>query len=124
MVHGPFFGEKKLPLAIFTIPLATRKLTPNCQMMLFSATYDEKVMRFAMKIIADPVTIRLKREEESLDNIKQYYVLCSTRDEKFQALSNIYGVLSIGQAIIFCQVRTLAMYSGICPCKIGPEKLV
>lgn len=87
-----------------------KKLLPTCQMMLFSATYEEKVMKFAMKIITDPVTIRLKREEESLDNIKQYYVLCSTKDEKFEALSNIYGVLSIGQAIIFCQTKATARW--------------
>lgn len=74
-------------------------------MMLFSATYEETVMKFALKIISDPVTIRLKREEESLENIKQYYVLCSSKDEKFEALSNIYGALSIGQAIIFCHVN-------------------
>lgn len=87
-----------------------KKLPPTCQMMLFSATYEETVMKFALKIISDPVTIRLKREEESLDNIKQYYVLCSTREEKFEALSNIYGVLSIGQAIIFCQTKATARW--------------
>ncbi len=40
-------------------------------MLLFSATYDQNVMKFAQAIISDPVIIKLKREEESLDNIRQ-----------------------------------------------------
>ena len=42
--------------------------------MLFSATYDEDVMKFAQTVIPDPILIRLKREEQSLDTIKQFYV--------------------------------------------------
>ena len=81
-----------------------RSLT-NCQMLLFSATYDTSVMEFAEKIIPhDPIIIKLRREEESLDNIKQYYIECSTQQEKFEALSNIYSAISIGQSMIFCAV--------------------
>lgn len=73
-------------------------------MMFFSATYDQEVMEFAEMIVPDPVIIRLQKQEESLDNIKQYYIECKNIDDKFQALSNIYGSISIGQAIIFCHV--------------------
>jgi ATP-dependent RNA helicase DDX19/DBP5 len=74
-------------------------------MMFFSATYDKDVMDFAGYIVKNPIVIRLKREQESLDNIKQYYVKCNNQDEKYQAISNIYGVITVGQAIIFCHVR-------------------
>lgn len=73
-------------------------------MMLFSATYETEVMEFAEKLIPDATIFRLNRDEESLDNIKQYYILCKNQDEKYQAISNIYGVITIGQAMIFCQV--------------------
>lgn len=73
-------------------------------MMFFSATYEHDVMEFAEAIVSNPVVIRLKREEESLDNIKQYYVQCNNQDEKYQAIANIYGVVTIGQAMIFCHV--------------------
>ena len=74
-------------------------------MLLFSATYDHTVMQFAQKIIPnDPVIIRLRREEESLDNIKQYYIECTSELEKYQALCNIYGSISVGQSMIFCHV--------------------
>lgn len=87
-----------------------KKLPETCQMMLFSATYDKEVMEFAEQIIPNPVMIRLRREEESLENIKQYYVLCSSVEDKFSALSNIYGGLSIGQTIIFCHTRKTALW--------------
>ena len=73
-------------------------------MMLFSATYEESVMKFAEAVIPDPIIIRLRRDEESLENIKQYYVMCNNEEEKYEALANIYGAISIGQAIIFCRV--------------------
>lgn len=85
-------------------------LSPECQMMFFSATYDEEVMEFAEAIVTNPVTIRLKREEESLDNIKQYYVMCKSYEDKYTAIANIYGVVTIGQAMIFCHTRKMASW--------------
>lgn len=73
-------------------------------MMLFSATYDRSVMEFAQHIVKNPIVIKLLREQESLDNITQYYVRCHDQDQKYQAIQNIYGVITIGQAIIFCHV--------------------
>lgn len=87
-----------------------KRLPPTCQMMLFSATYDKDVMEFAEMIISNPVVIRLRKEEESLSNIKQYYVQCTSMEDKFNAISNIYGVLSIGQTIIFCHTRQTAVW--------------
>jgi len=87
------------------------KLLPKtCQMMFFSATYDTNVMEFAEIIVPNPIIIRLQREEESLDNIKQYYVRCSGQEEKYQSVCNIYGVITIGQAIIFCHTRRTASW--------------
>lgn len=87
-----------------------RHLDPNCQMLLFSATYGEKVWNFAENIISDSVVLKLRREEESLDNIKQYYVYCDSKHAKCQAIRNIYGVITVGQAMIFCQTRKTASW--------------
>lgn len=74
-------------------------------MLLFSATYDDQVMEFAQAVIPrSPIVIKLRREEESLDNIKQFFIECPDMEHKFQALSNIYGTISIGQSMIFCAV--------------------
>jgi ATP-dependent RNA helicase DDX19/DBP5 len=79
-------------------------------MLLFSATYEEQVMKFARSIIPDPIVIRLRREEESLENIRQFYVVCTGMEQKFESLSNMYGVISIGQCIVFCHVSALFLF--------------
>ncbi|XP_051947911.1 ATP-dependent RNA helicase DDX19A [Xyrauchen texanus] len=83
-----------------------RMLPRGCQMLLFSATFEESVWKFAERIVPDPNIIKLKREEETLDTIKQYYVLCNSKEDKFNALCNIYGAITIAQAMIFCHVNS------------------
>jgi len=87
-----------------------KNLSPDCQMLLFSATYDQAVMDFAENIVSNPVTIKLRREEESINNIKQYYVNCETPEAKYRSIANIYGVITIGQAMIFCHTRKTASW--------------
>lgn len=87
-----------------------KSLPRTCQMMFFSATYEPEVMNFAEIIVSNPLIIRLLREEESLDNIKQYYIKCRNVDEKYTAITNIYGVITIGQAIIFCHTKRTASW--------------
>ncbi|KAF6080904.1 DEAD-box helicase 25 [Phyllostomus discolor] len=87
-----------------------RALSPGCQMLLFSATFEDSVWQFAERIIPDPNVIKLRREELTLDNIRQYYVLCEEPKDKYHALCNIYGGITIGQAIIFCQTRKSAKW--------------
>lgn len=79
-------------------------------MLLFSATFEDSVWQFAERIIPDPNVIKLRKEELTLNNIRQYYVLCENRKGKYQALCNIYGGITIGQAIIFCQTRRNAKW--------------
>uniref|UniRef100_A0A9J8BKB5 RNA helicase n=1 Tax=Cyprinus carpio carpio TaxID=630221 RepID=A0A9J8BKB5_CYPCA len=81
-----------------------RMLPKGCQMLLFSATFEDSVWKFAERVVPDPNIIKLKREEETLDTIKQYYVLCNSKEDKFNALCNIYGAITIAQAMIFCHV--------------------
>lgn len=76
-------------------------------MLLFSATFEDSVWRFAEQVVSDPNIIRLKREEETLDTIKQFYVVCKGKEDKFTALCNLYGSLTIAQAMIFCRVSQL-----------------
>ncbi|KAF6032817.1 DDX19B [Bugula neritina] len=87
-----------------------RALSQDCQLLLFSATYDQTVMMFAQAMIKDAITIRLRKEEESLDNIKQYYISCGSDVEKFDAITNIYGAITIGQSMIFCRTRRTASW--------------
>lgn len=67
-------------------------------------------MNFAETIIPNALIIQLKREEESLENISQYYVKCQNESEKYNALANIFGTISIGQTFIFCQTKRAANF--------------
>uniref|UniRef100_A0A665URF1 RNA helicase n=1 Tax=Echeneis naucrates TaxID=173247 RepID=A0A665URF1_ECHNA len=87
-----------------------RQLPKGCQMLLFSATFEDSVWRLAEQVVPDPNIIRLKREEETLDTIKQFFVLCKEKEDKFTALCNLYGSLTIAQAMIFCHTRKMAAW--------------
>jgi ATP-dependent RNA helicase DDX19/DBP5 len=80
----------------------------TCQCLLFSATYDERVLKFAKSIVKNPNILTLRREDETLDNIKQYYVRAPGEEKKLSALFNIYGILGTGQAVIFCKTKKTA----------------
>ncbi|XP_064029268.1 ATP-dependent RNA helicase DDX25 isoform X2 [Pogoniulus pusillus] len=86
-----------------------RALPKTCQLLLFSATFRERVRAFARQIVANPIVIKLREEELTLTNIRQYFMVCHSREHKYRALCNIYGSITIGQAMIFCQVEPLSL---------------
>ncbi|VDL27316.1 unnamed protein product [Hymenolepis diminuta] len=81
-----------------------QKLSENCQLLLFSATYDEEVIEFARAIIPNPVEFRVRRNQLALSNIKQVYIYANTIEDRYDRLAEIYGYFHVGQAIIFCAV--------------------
>ncbi|CAF3840549.1 unnamed protein product [Rotaria sp. Silwood1] len=86
-----------------------RSLDPSvCQMMLFSATYSDEVMTFAREIVKDPVVLRLKREKQTLHNIRQFFIRCYDSEQKYHAIEQIYAHLILGQAMIFCRTKATA----------------
>lgn len=87
-----------------------KALTKDCQLLLFSATYSTEVMEFAKTLIPDKVIIfRLKREEQTLENINQFYIQVKNENEKYLALANIFGTISMGQAFIFVETKASAL---------------
>ncbi|WKX94905.1 hypothetical protein Q1695_011847 [Nippostrongylus brasiliensis] len=84
--------------------------SPHVQTMLFSATYGEDVVKFAMQLIKNAVTVTLKREDQSLPNIKQYFVECPGRDAKYQAVVELYSGLTIASCVIFTHTRRSASW--------------
>jgi len=90
------------------IDLVKNTVGKDCQTMLFSATYSDEVMDFAKRVIENPVIFRLKREEQSLSNIRQFYIQCRNDEEKYDAVKMIYSTITIGQAMIFCRSKRTA----------------
>ncbi len=89
-----------------------RKLGNSIQILLFSATYSDSMATFAKDFVPPPFTsITLQREKLSLDKIRQLFIDCKTQENKLQVLDEIFGFLSVGQAIIFVQVSLCALFS-------------
>ncbi|XP_069737917.1 ATP-dependent RNA helicase DDX25-like isoform X2 [Phaenicophaeus curvirostris] len=87
-----------------------KALPKDCQMLLFSATFKEAVRAFAMRIVSNAIVIKLREDELTLSNIRQYFFICESQEEKYRALCNIYGCVTIGQAVVFCQTRRSASW--------------
>jgi ATP-dependent RNA helicase DDX19/DBP5 len=75
-----------------------------CQLVLFSATFTDQLREFAARFAPNANMISLKQEELSVDGIKQFYMDCSNERHKVEVLCQIYGLLTIGQSIIFVRV--------------------
>jgi ATP-dependent RNA helicase DDX19/DBP5 len=80
----------------------------NPQVVLFSATFPDNVRRFATKFAPNANEISLKREDLSVDAIKQFYMDCDSQEHKYEVLCNIYDLLTVSQSIIFCKRRDSA----------------
>lgn len=74
------------------------------QIVLFSATFPENVRKFAPRFAPDANEISLRREELSVDSIKQFYMDCKSEEHKYEVLCNLYDLLTVSQSIIFCRV--------------------
>lgn len=86
----------------------TRSLIPKTvQILLFSATFPDTVRVFASKFAPSANQIALKKEELSVEGIRQFYLDCNSEARKYEVLVELYGLLTIGQSIIFCKVRVL-----------------
>ena len=82
-----------------------RAMPPNCQIVLFSATFPAQVVGFANKFAPNANQITLKHEELTVDGIKQLFMDCNDEDHKYQVLVELYQLLTIGSSIIFVKVN-------------------
>lgn len=82
-----------------------KSLPASVQVVVVSATLSGEVLEMTHKFTTDPVKILVKRDEISLEGIKQYYVNVEKEEWKFDALCDIYDSLTITQAVIFCNTK-------------------
>jgi len=82
-----------------------RRLLPKTvQVVLFSATFPDHVIRYAQKFAPDANSITLKHEELTVEGIKQLYMDCNDEAHKYEVLVKLYGLMTIGSSIIFVKV--------------------
>ncbi|ODQ83203.1 hypothetical protein BABINDRAFT_159644 [Babjeviella inositovora NRRL Y-12698] len=82
-----------------------RFLPPATQVVVVSATLTREVLEMTNKFMSDPVRILVKRDEISLEGIKQFQVQVEKEEWKFDTLCDLYDSLTITQAVIFCNTK-------------------
>lgn len=90
----------------------TRKMEPvfqllpqDTQVVLLSATMPADVLEVTKKFMRDPVRILVKRDELTLEGIKQFYIAVEKEEWKLDTLCDLYETVTITQAVIFCNTR-------------------
>mmetsp|Transcript_28721 Transcript_28721/g.112026 ORF Transcript_28721/g.112026 Transcript_28721/m.112026 type:complete len:192 (+) Transcript_28721:625-1200(+) len=76
-----------------------RYLPPGIQVVLVSATMPSDLLEITNKFMTDPVRILVKRDELTLEGIKQFFVAVQKEDWKFDTLCDLYETLTITQAV-------------------------
>lgn len=82
-----------------------KQLPPNVQVCLFSATMPPETLELTNKFMRDAVRILVKKDELTLEGIRQFYVGIEKEDWKLETLCDLYETLTITQAIIYCNTR-------------------
>ncbi|KAE8698486.1 DEAD-box ATP-dependent RNA helicase 2 [Hibiscus syriacus] len=82
-----------------------RHLPPEIQVCLISATLPHEILEMTSKFMTDPIRILVKRDELTLEGIKQFFVAVEREEWKFDTLCDLYDTLTITQAVIFCNTK-------------------
>ncbi|KAK8781776.1 hypothetical protein V5799_016893 [Amblyomma americanum] len=96
---GRVFGFKEQIYDVY------RYLPPCTQVVLISATLPHEILEMTSKFMTDPVRILVKRDELTLEGIKQFFVAVEREEWKFDTLCDLYDTLTITQAVIFCNTK-------------------
>ncbi|EGG08478.1 uncharacterized protein MELLADRAFT_47739 [Melampsora larici-populina 98AG31] len=80
-------------------------LPPTTQVVLLSATMPQDVLEVTSKFMREPIRILVKRDELTLEGIKQFYIAVEKEEWKLDTLCDLYETVTITQAVIFCNTR-------------------
>jgi len=82
-----------------------KTLNEDIQVILLSATMPLDVLEVTKRFMRDPVQILVRKEELTLEGIRQFFVDVEREDWKLDTLCDLYETLTITQAVIFCNTR-------------------
>jgi translation initiation factor 4A len=80
-------------------------LPSKLQVGVFSATMPPEALEITRKFMTKPVRILVKRDELTLEGIKQFYVNVDKEEWKLDTLCDLYETLAITQSVIFANTR-------------------
>jgi len=79
-------------------------LPKTVQVVLFSATFPDNVVKYAQNFAPNANQMTLRHEDLTVEGIKQIYLDCDSEQAKYDILVKFYGLLTIGSSIIFVKV--------------------
>ena len=82
-----------------------KMIPPDCQICLFSATVSDEIITLTKDIMNNPAKILVKKENLTLEGIKQYYISCQTETHKFENLIEIFGNIDVNQCFIYVNTK-------------------
>merc|ERR1712213_76699 len=82
-----------------------KHMPQEIQVVLLSATMPQDVLEVTQRFMRDPVRILVKKEELTLEGIRQFYIQIEREEWKLDTLCDLYETLTITQAVIFCNTR-------------------
>eukprot|EP00915_Cephaloidophora_sp_WS-2016_P001998 GHVH01002706.1.p1 GENE.GHVH01002706.1~~GHVH01002706.1.p1 ORF type:complete len:417 (+),score=58.63 GHVH01002706.1:68-1252(+) len=82
-----------------------RFLPPSTQVVVVSATMPNEVLELTQKFTTNPVRVLVKRDELTLEGIKQFFVGVEKEQWKFGTLTDLYDTLTVSQAVVFCNTK-------------------
>ncbi|XP_075999014.1 eukaryotic translation initiation factor 4A1A [Genypterus blacodes] len=82
-----------------------QKLLSSTQVVLLSATMPVDVLEVTKKFMREPIRILVKKEELTLEGIRQFYINVEKEEWKLDTLCDLYETLTITQAVIFINTR-------------------
>uniref|UniRef100_H3CQV7 RNA helicase n=1 Tax=Tetraodon nigroviridis TaxID=99883 RepID=H3CQV7_TETNG len=103
--YSQYRSRGQLHPGAFDRPQFFQKLSTNIQVVLLSATMPAEVLEVTKKFMRDPVRILVKKEELTLEGIKQFYINVEREEWKLDTLCDLYETLTITQAVIFLNTR-------------------
>uniref|UniRef100_A0A8H7TPP3 RNA helicase n=1 Tax=Bionectria ochroleuca TaxID=29856 RepID=A0A8H7TPP3_BIOOC len=83
-------------------------LPKTIQTLLFSATFPEKVLQYANKFAPNAHSLKLQRSDLTVKGISQMFIDCPNDSTKYDILCRLYGLMTIGQSVIFVKTRESA----------------
>ncbi|KAJ1374741.1 Eukaryotic initiation factor 4A [Parelaphostrongylus tenuis] len=82
-----------------------KTLPQEVQVVLLSATMPADVLDVTNRFMRNPIRILVKKEELTLEGIRQFYINVQKDEYKFETLCDLYDSVNVTQAVIFCNTR-------------------
>lgn len=81
------------------------RFLPPTQVVLVSATLPHDVLEMTNRFMTEPVKILVRRDEITVDAIRQFFVSVDKEEYKFETLCDLYDTMTVALAVIFCNTR-------------------